>query len=192
MLPLTNNVSTRRSTAYAIGSDFCRIFTQDMNSLYWLSFLLTADRGKAEQCFASGLEDSVKSNRVFQEWARSWARRSIIRNAIRIVEPTPELTGPQTLVPVEAARAAARSESKVPLAAVLALGAFERFVFVLSVLERHSDQECSILLGCSQRDVALARVRAAERIAGFVESDQPQAVGGTNVLAPERWLAETA
>lgn len=191
-MALTDNVSTGRSTAYAIGSDFCRIFTQDMNSLYWLSFLLTADREKAEQCFASGLEDSVKSNRVFKEWARPWARRSIIRNAIRIIEPTPELTGPRTLVLAEAARAAARSESEVPLAAVLALGAFERFVFVLSVLERYSDQECSLLLGCSPRDVALARVRAAERLAGFVESGQPQAVGGMERLAPERWLAETA
>jgi hypothetical protein len=192
MLALANHVSPGRSAAYAVGADFCRVFTQDMNSLYLLSFLLTADREKAEQCFASGLEDSVKSNRVFKEWARSWARRTVIRNAIRMIEPTPGRAGEKTPFLTTDRGAYAKSESEVSLAAVLALGAFERFVFVLSVLERCSDQECSILLGCPQRDVALARVRAAESLAGFVESNQAHAVGGTEMFAPERWLAETA
>ena len=60
-----------------------------MNSLYLLSFLLTADREKAEQCFVSGLEDAVEGNPVFKEWARSWARRVIILNAVRVINPRP-------------------------------------------------------------------------------------------------------
>ena len=44
-------------------------------------------------------------------------------------------------------------------------GAFERFVFVMSVLEGHSEQECAILLGCSRRDVTIARVLALARLA---------------------------
>jgi hypothetical protein len=34
-----------------------------------------------------------------------------------------------------------------PFAIVLALEDFERFVYVLSVLERYSDQTCAVLLG---------------------------------------------
>ena len=67
-----------RPTPYASSDDFRRVFDEDMNSLYLLSFLLTADREKAEQCFVSGLEDAVEGNPVFKEWARSWARRVII------------------------------------------------------------------------------------------------------------------
>src|ERR1700724_3192522 len=78
-----------RPTPYASSADFCRIFDEDMNDLYLLSFLLTADREKAEQCFVSGLEDAVEGNPVFKEWARSWARRVIIQNAVRAITPRP-------------------------------------------------------------------------------------------------------
>jgi hypothetical protein len=70
-------------------TDFGRIFTQEMNGLYLLSLLLTADREKAEQCFVSGLEDSVEGNPVFKEWARSWAQRTIIQNAVKVIHPHP-------------------------------------------------------------------------------------------------------
>ena len=74
-------------TPYASRGDFCRIFYEEIDNLYRLSFLLTADADKAERCFVSGLEDSLKGNRVFKEWARSWARRAIIQNAVRVVNP---------------------------------------------------------------------------------------------------------
>ena len=74
---------------YASNGDFQRIFHEDMNGLYLLSFLLTADHEKAEQCFVSGLEDAVNGNRVFKEWARSWARRVIIKNAVKVINPRP-------------------------------------------------------------------------------------------------------
>ena len=73
----------------AVAQDFCRIFEKNMNSLYLLSFLLTADRRMAEECFVRGLEDSARSNRVFKEWADSWARRTIIHNAIQMIRPAP-------------------------------------------------------------------------------------------------------
>ena len=75
------------STPYASSSDFRQIFDEDMKGFYLLAFLLTADRKKAEQCFVSGLEDAVNGNPVFKEWARSWARRAIIRNAVRGNQP---------------------------------------------------------------------------------------------------------
>src|ERR1700680_4818128 len=127
-----------RPTPYASSADFCRIFDEDMNDLYLLSFLLTADREKAEQCFVSGLEDAVEGNPVFQEWARSWARRAIIQNAVRAINPRPvEENGGSSA-------ATTSSDGKTPpaeqaeIAAVLALAPFERFVYVMTVLERYS------------------------------------------------------
>jgi hypothetical protein len=47
------------------------------------------------------------------------------------------------------------------IARILRLEHFERFVFVMSVLEKYSDQDCSVLLGCSRQDVGeTKRVKA--------------------------------
>jgi hypothetical protein len=56
------------------------------------------------------------------------------------------------------------------IAAILELRPFERFVYVMSVLERYSDQDCSVLLGCARRDVVAARSRALQQVGGAVES----------------------
>ena len=155
--------ASERDTAYANAKDFCRIFAEDMSSLYLLSFLLTADREKAEQCFVTGLEDSTEGRPVFKEWARSWARRTIIQNAVRVVVPRPvggsdwsRALAPDNRRPMPVACA--------ELSAILELRSFERFVFVMSILERYSDQDCSVLLGCTRRDVISARVRALQQI----------------------------
>ena len=96
-------------TVYAVASDFCRIFSDDMDGLYQLSLCLTADPAKAEQCFVSGLEDSRQSNRVFKEWARSWARRTIIQNAIRLMRPARKHEEPAKFPLALAKRLALRS-----------------------------------------------------------------------------------
>jgi hypothetical protein len=53
---------------------------------------------------------------------------------------------------------------RVETAAVLRLEPFERFVYVLSVLESYSDLDCSVLLGCARRDVLAARIRGSQQI----------------------------
>jgi hypothetical protein len=55
---------------YAAATDFGEIFT--------------------EQCFISGLEECLEGIGVFMEWARLWARRAIIRQAIRMMKSAPE------------------------------------------------------------------------------------------------------
>ena len=174
-------------TPYAVASDFCRIFAEEMSSLYQLSFLLTADPAKAEQCFVSGLEDSAGANRVFREWARSWARRAIIQNAIRMIQPVPR-SGAFPVIGDELA-------SNGPLAALLGLKTFERFVFVMSVLEGYSDQDCKTLLRCSARDIVRARAQAVLQIAQSAKTTAPvkeaaQASGG--VFAGAQLLTQTA
>ena len=157
-------------TPYASSDDFRRVFDQDMNSLYLLSFLLSADREKAEQCFVSGLEDAVEGNPVFKEWARSWARRVIIVNAVRAINPRPtEENGRSRSAPVSGNRKTPPVE-QVEIAAVLALEPFERFAYVMTVLERYSDLDCSLLLGCARRDVVTARTRALEQIGSAMAS----------------------
>ena len=167
-MPETKQIT--RPMPYATSDDFRRVFDQDMNSLYLLSYLLTADREKAEQCFVSGLEDAVEGNPVFKEWAHSWARRVIIVNAVRAINPRPtEENGRSSAAPVS-------NNGKTPpvehvgIAAVLALEPFERFVYVMTVLERYSDQDCSLLLGCARRDVVAARTRAFEQIGSAMAS----------------------
>jgi hypothetical protein len=56
-----------RLIQYATVTDFCEIFTEKMHSLYLLSFLLTADKDKAEQCFVGALGESGDGIGAFME-----------------------------------------------------------------------------------------------------------------------------
>ena len=159
-----------RPAPYASSADFCRIFDEDMNDLYLLSFLLTADREKAEQCFVSGLEDAVEGNPVFKEWARSWARRAIIQNAVRAINPRPaERGGSSRSTSVDDHDKALPPQLQMEIAGVLGLEPFDRFVYVVTVLERYSDHECSLLLGCARREVLAARTRALQQLGSAME-----------------------
>jgi hypothetical protein len=160
--------------AYASSDDFRQVFDEDMNSLYLLSYLLTADHEKAEQCFVSGLEDAVEGNPVFKEWARSWARRVIIVNAVRAINPQPMEESDRSSSATVSGNGKTPPVEQVEIAAVLALEPFERFVYLMTVLERYSDQDCSLLLGCARRDVVAARTRAFEQIASAVASHSRQ------------------
>ena len=163
-----------RPTPYADSDDFHQVFDQDMNSLYLLSFLLTADPEKAEQCFVSGLEDAVEGNPVFREWARSWARRVIIVNAVRAINPRPREENGRASSASISSQGKAPSVEQVEIATVLALEPFERFVYVMTVLERYSEQECSVLLGCRRQEVVAARTRALEQIGSAMASHSRQ------------------
>ena len=166
-----NNIGILSCDAYATAADFEQIFTDEMSALYLLSFLLTGDREKAEDCFVTGIGECAQGNRVFKEWARSWARRTIIRSAIRLVAPLqhPEepMRDPDTV-----------TMDKLPLvsqeevSAILELKPVERFVFVMSALEHYSDHDCSVLLGCTRRNVIEARSRALQRL-GMLMKSQP-------------------
>jgi hypothetical protein len=155
-------IQRQKPTPYATGPDFCRIFEDDLNRLYLLSFLLTGDRSMSEECLVRGLDDSVKSNPVFRAWARSWARRTIIQNAIRTIRPR-SIDNRMSGAAFHRSAALARTEP-AEITDIVELPAFERFVFVMSVLERHSDMECSLLLNCTRREVIAARTRALQQV----------------------------
>src|SRR5438128_3293058 len=71
------HIDAAKADEHATSEDFRKLFTEDMTGLYLLSLLLTANHEKAEQCFVAGVEDTVKGNPVFKEWAHSWAKRTI-------------------------------------------------------------------------------------------------------------------
>ena len=150
--------------AYATAADFKQIFAEDVDRLYLLSLLLTGNHEKAEQCFVEGIAETTTANHVFKEWVRSWARRTIIQSAIRLVNPrvrsvngnrTSELGKVMAKVPIQL---------QDEVRAILELAPMERFVFVMSVLERFSDHDCSILLGCARRDIVTTRIRSMQQL----------------------------
>src|ERR1700722_1784920 len=167
-----------KPTQYASSDDFRQVFDEDMNSLYLLSFLLTADQEKAEQCFVSGVEDAVEGNPVFKEWARCWARRVIIVNAVRVINPRPMEENGRSSAATVSNNGKTSTPAQVEIARVFPPEPFERFVYVITVLECYSDQDCSLLLGCARRDVVAARTRAFEQIGSAMASHSPQVPTG--------------
>src|SRR3981189_1435077 len=65
---------------------------EEMQSMYLLSFLLTADHDKAEQCLVSTIGEAPEGIGVFVDWTRLWARRAGITHAIDLIGPVPEHT----------------------------------------------------------------------------------------------------
>ena len=170
--------SNERTTTYATGADFCRIFKEDMESLYSLSLVLTADPDKAEQVFVSGLDDCSVGNPVFKEWARSWARRAIIKSAVRLIAAVPVYgNAAKAVVPI-GDRKPMSPELPPEISAVVGLRSFDRLAFVLSVLEGYSDQDSALLLGCTRQALIEARIRAEQEIARSVVREHDAAAGG--------------
>jgi DNA-directed RNA polymerase specialized sigma24 family protein len=164
-----------RATEYASCKDFKQIFTEDMVGLHRLAFLLTADHAKAEQCFVAGLEDSIHGNPVFKQWARAWSKRAIIQSAIKAVAPTAARHGTN---PETAETPWQNGFDVESIAAVVASWEpFERFVFVMAVLEGYGLRECAALLACPVQDVIAAKSSALQRLA---------AQSSTEVIFPDR------
>jgi DNA-directed RNA polymerase specialized sigma24 family protein len=151
---------------YATRDDFCRMFRKELDRLYGLLFLLTKDQAKAEGCFLAGFEDCMTATHVFEEFALSWARRALIQQAIRVLQPRPGRQRPWLKQGgAESIDFVAKPQWLAAMDGVSSLEAFERFVFVLSVLERYSEHECALLLSCSPRDIRKARRNALQQIA---------------------------
>lgn len=175
-MPRKQFSSKERATTYATSSDFCRIFEEDMDSLYSLSLMLTADTDLAEKVFVSGLHDCSGGNPVFKEWARSWARRVIVKNAMRLTGPLPARANGGSSTAASKAANRAIPELLPEISAVLGLQSFERFAFILSILEGYSDQDSALLLGCTRQALISARIRAQENIARLVAARDSRAV----------------
>jgi hypothetical protein len=149
--------------------DFCKLFKRETEGLYLLAFLLTANGEKAEQCFISSLEDCLGGISVDKEWAHLWAKRVVIKNAIRFVAPNVNCSWSKVLPLFRQGddEPSELSAGNRTLMNVLALGEFERVVFVMTVLEQLSDRDSAALLGCLPDEIRAARMRALQEVAAF-------------------------
>ena len=160
-------VREKEGNVYASREDFHTIFSEDLKELYQLSLLLTRDPVRAEQCLVSGLEDCATGNPVFREWARSWAKRTIVQNAIRELKPRSihsDSRSSETIFP-DIHQLSSGRDGHFAMDTLLGLEDFERFVFVMSVLEHYSELDCALLLGCSVREFREGRALAFRKLA---------------------------
>ena len=148
--------------AYISAADFCGIFNKNMDSLYRLALVLVVHEEKAEQCLLASLEDCIEGKAVFIDWALCWSKRAVIKNAIRLISPVPWVT--DGLRMINNKEGTDRYPGIEP-AALMRLRAFDRFVFVLTVLESYSHRDCSLLLNCTTADVIGASIRALQQAA---------------------------
>jgi DNA-directed RNA polymerase specialized sigma24 family protein len=182
-----NQHARENAAAYATRSDFQEIFTEDMAGLHLLAFLLTADQEKAEQCFVAGLEESIRGNAVFRQWARSWSKRAIIKNAIKAISPAPGRPGLGDTRNGAAWSGGTGSGGTLNedapgsalISAVTRLEPFGRFVLVMAVLEGYSVGECSALLGRPAQEVAAAKSQALARLGPLASSAADAPGNGT-------------
>ena len=183
MYPDVRSVAVNQTSPYATGHDFCRIFAEDMKGLYTLALLLTADGQNAERCFLSAMEESLRTTRVFKDWARSWTRRAVMQHAVSMQQPARQHRIVSGATP---SNQDSKRQGGFSMPAVLGLPTFERFAFVMSVLERCADQECAVLLGCSRSEVANARARALDALMSSHEGQVP----GTQFFGSDTARAE--
>lgn len=155
--------------SYAAPGEYAEVLVEQMNSLYLLSLLVTADRQLAEICLSGALDEYVHGRTTFMAWLKEDGRRAVLRHAVQIIRPVPKQAYswslPEILPPLVSAAA------HRPFAGVTSLSAFERFAFIMSVFEGLTDEDCGSLLNCSMEDVAigceLARNIIAADIFGF-------------------------
>lgn len=153
---------------YPSKKEFASVFESERAGLQRLALLLTADSKAAKACLISAFRERIASSSVSKEWAFSWTRRMVIRNAINLVMDP----GGQSSVN----RNDEADRELVALSLDQSLGAFaepesildlpelDRFVFVICVLERYSMYDCALLLGRSPRDVTEAPQRVGNQV----------------------------
>ena len=158
----------RRADEHASADDVRSVFVEHVSSLYKLSFLLTGNRDDAERCFVAAIDDTVEGIRVRvpKHSVRSRAKRAIVQQAVRVLKPRPEeKSDGMPVLGTISDRDYLPSGRQAVIHRVLSLRVFERFVFVLCLLERHSVEECAQLLNCDVQEVLGGRMRALVSIA---------------------------
>ena len=164
----SNQFKSIEDDTYATTDDFQRLFARDMTDLFRLSLQLTADAEKAESCLILSMRESFANSSVAKEWGRIWVRRTVIRNAIRLV------LGANSIVPgnidceevsdFHLQPTGNRIEALRNSLSILRLPDLDRLIFVICVLERYSILDCALLLKRSPKDVNNARLRAINQV----------------------------
>lgn len=134
---------------YAVNDEFQHLFATEMTDFFRLSLNLTADTETEESCLILAMRECIQSNFVVisRKWARAWARRAVIRNAIHLVQgkesAKPGGSLSETTSNVQSQPSEYRITAVPESLAVLDLPDFDRLVFVICVLEHYSIVDCA-------------------------------------------------
>jgi hypothetical protein len=103
-----------------------------------------------------------------------WVRRSMILHAIQLLCPRQNHEHQSNEVRLSIGEISAEVRAYPNLVGIVRLNSFERFVFIMSILEKYSDQECSFFLGCFLRDVINAWIAAFRHLPSVVVPTETQ------------------
>jgi DNA-directed RNA polymerase specialized sigma24 family protein len=157
--------NSNETRSYATAAGFQELFTREMTDFFQLSLQLTADANKAERCLTLAMKDCFGMSTLLKGFARTWARRMVIKHAIQLVlginnefarDAESEFHLQPSRYPIEELRESV---------AILALPNFDRLALVICVLERLSILDCALLLRKSPKEVNDAIMRATHLIA---------------------------
>ena len=158
---------------YARTQDFFSVFECERVGLQRLALMLTANSEVVRGCLIRAFRECISSNSVSKEWARSWTRRVVIRNAISLVmSPEAESFGNKSDDADNGLFAFSHDDSLSAIAEckwILNLPELDRFVFVICVIERYSMYDCALLLDRSLRDINEARQRVGNQVGQIIE-----------------------
>src|SRR5271170_7726844 len=161
-----NAVSARGE--YARRGEFVSVFECERVELQRLALLLTANSEAAMRCLIRAFRECIASSSVSKEWVLSWARRMVIRNAISLVQCPEGKSFVNTNDDAHNGLIGVSQDDPFGAIAdakpILDLPDFDRFVFVICVLERYSTRDCALLLGRSPQDVNEARRRVGNQV----------------------------
>ena len=152
---------------YAGKEDFASVFESERAGLQTLALLLTANSEVARRCVICAFRECIARSCVSKEWVLSWTRRMVIRNAISLVMGPGGQSFVNTNDDADKGLISFSPDNLLgPLAlpeSICGLPEFERFVFVICVLEQYSIHDCALLLGRSPREVNEVRHRVGNQ-----------------------------
>ncbi|MGB8260055.1 MAG: hypothetical protein WCE75_06880 [Terracidiphilus sp.] len=161
----------------ATGVDFLRLFAEEGEALFQLSLELTADSEKAELCLVSALKGCLRGGPVPKKRARIWARRMVVRHAIRLVAGREDDIGCETDADICLQPSQFRVDGRCECQAILELPDFDRLAFAICVLERYSVLDAALLLRRTPKDVNDAIERATREVVPDGEWNLPGTIG---------------
>jgi len=134
-------------------AEYWELISAEMNVLYVLSFLLTADKEKAEHCLEQTLDEFIEGAGDFIQWARTRGREAVLEHAFFTMKPDSNATEDE----VDFSEGLFSPAGAHLFGAIAGLPVFERFVFVMTTIYGKSDTECARFLQTARWEVAIAR-----------------------------------
>ena len=168
VLPLHSSKLSEQDL-FATPEDIEQLFAKEMTNLFCLAMHLTADADRAETCLILAMKDCFQKNSLAKHRVHCWARRMVIRNAMRSV------LGIENELLCEAGLDFPLQPREFPIdvlrdsVAIRNLPDLDRVAFVICVVERYSVLACALLLRKTPQEVHDAIARATNQVVPIEE-----------------------